>query len=89
MTLKDRQKLAAKRFEKCLKVLELKGSFYNDDNDANANIKRIAKLTNSTPESACMNILWNKIYKLDLSKDDEDLTDAINYIVIYESLIKG
>jgi len=92
--MNKRQELAKKRFNKCLKVLEVKGNLYSENNDPNANIKRIAKLTNLTPVESCMKILWNKVYKVDLSIKknpndlDESLTDAINYLVILESLLK-
>ena len=101
MTLEERQRIAEVRFAKCAKLLFAKGKDYAGDKDALANFKQVASMLGLTPfqvwgvyflkhvMSVTNSIIANpQNPQVESEPLEERITDAINYLVLFEALLK-
>ncbi|MCK4328639.1 hypothetical protein KAX02_02230 [candidate division WOR-3 bacterium] len=98
MKIEDFNKLADEIFDRCTSTLHVKGKGYSINKDKLHNFKRAAKMQNCMPQQALIG-MWVKhvVSILDISDDnvpydiatiEEKVTDAINYLVLFEAIMK-
>jgi len=101
MTIAQFKKLAEKRFAYCLDLMvNAKHKEYSRNDDKLYNFKRAGHILNITPEKALAGMLSKHLVSvLDIADEsgmenivpkklDEKISDAINYLVLLEALIK-
>lgn len=102
MNLTEFDKLLGKIINRTINVLASKGAEYSTDADKLHNFKRAGAMLQCSPEKALVG-MWTKhvISILDIADDikivhldvdikmvEEKITDAINYLILLEALIK-
>lgn len=101
MTLEERQRIAEMRFAKCAKLLMAKGKDYAGDQDALSNFKGVARRLGLSKYqvwgvyflkhimSITNSIIANpKNPQVESEPLESRITDAINYLVLFEALLK-
>ena len=101
MRHKEFEKLLKEIIERTTKVLSTKSDEYSTDSDKLHNFKRAGKMLGCTPEKALVGMCTKHIISILYIVDNEDnsetidvkiieekITDAINYLILLEALLK-
>ena len=92
--------IAAKRFQACTDILNMKSKEYSRDKDKLHNFKAAGQMLGCTPETALIGMkVKHDVSVIDIILDinagklpdeallSEKITDSINYLVLLEALI--
>ncbi|MCK4328276.1 hypothetical protein KAX02_00380 [candidate division WOR-3 bacterium] len=98
MKIEEFNKLADEIFDRCTSALHVKGKGYSVDKDKLHNFKRAANMENCSTQKALIG-MWAKhvVSILDIADNnvpynaatiEEKVTDGINYLVLFEAIMK-